>query len=300
MTPIIETYKLSRRFGKIDAVQDLDLSVPEGSVFAFLGPNGAGKTTTIKMLVNLLEPTDGDCRVMGTPSRRLGNPEFQKIGYVSENQQLPEWMEVRYFLAYCATFYPGWDSALCRSLLKEFQLNPDQKIQNLSRGQRMKLSLLSSIAYRPRLLILDEPFAGLDPLSREDFVSGMLETAERDGWSVFISSHDIEEVERLADWVGVIHDGRLKLSESIESLQARMRKIIATVPGLKLDRAALAPEWINVKAADNHLELVHTNYRPEVTEAELRNALPQFTHAEAFPLSLRELYVSLARQYSIQ
>jgi ABC-2 type transport system ATP-binding protein len=197
----IETHNLTRRFGRTEAVHELNLAVPTGSVFALLGPNGAGKTTTLKMIMNLLQPTGGAATILGVDSRKLGERELAQIGYVSENQQLPLWMTVRQLLDYCRPFYPTWDRALERKLLGQFELPETRKLSELSRGMLMKAALLSSLAYRPKLLVLDEPFSGLDPLVREEFTRGLLEISEAGEWTVFVSSHDIEEVERLADHI---------------------------------------------------------------------------------------------------
>lgn len=200
---------------------DLTLKVPEGSVFAFIGPNGAGKTTTIKMLMNILEPTGGEATVLGVNSRRLGPGELAQIGYVSENQQLPDWMTVRELLAYCKPMYATWDDAFCRKLQDQFRIQLDERIRDLSRGMKIKVALLSALAYRPRLLVLDEPFSGLDPLVRDELSRAVLEMAQQAKWSVFISSHDVDEVERLADWVAFLNEGRLILAEPISVLRER-------------------------------------------------------------------------------
>src|SRR5580658_1892841 len=217
----IETHNLSRSFAGTDALSGLDLALPAGKVAALLGPNGAGKTTTIKLLMNLLTPSAGYARVLGVDSRRLGPAEFAQIGYVSENQQLPLWMTVQGLLDYCRPFYPTWDRDLERSLISQFDLPLNRKLRQLSRGMLMKAALLSSMAYRPRLLVLDEPFSGLDPLVREEFVRGVLEASVSGDWTILISSHDIEEVERLADHVILLDRGRLNFSEPAESLQTR-------------------------------------------------------------------------------
>jgi len=131
---VIETQKLCRRYGRTDAVNGLDLTVPEGSVFALLGPNGAGKTTTIKLLMNLLSPTGGRARVLGTDSRHLGPAELARIGYVSENQRLPAWMTIGQLVAYCHPLYPTWDSSLEADLISQFELPLGRKLGQLSRG----------------------------------------------------------------------------------------------------------------------------------------------------------------------
>ena len=209
---IIETHGLSRRYGRSEALHGLDLSVPSGSVFAFIGPNGAGKTTTIKVLMNLLEPSGGEARVLGVNSKKLSPKEREQIGYVSENQKLPGWMTVRQLMDYCRPFYPTWDKDLEKKLLRQFELPADRKIRHLSRGMMMKTALLSSLAYRPKLLVLDEPFSGLDPLVRDEFVAGLLAATQQGERTIFISSHDINEVEQLADWVGIIDAGRMNLA----------------------------------------------------------------------------------------
>jgi ABC-2 type transport system ATP-binding protein len=185
MKPIIEIRGLRKKFGKTLAVDGLNLAVPEGAVTAFLGPNGAGKTTTIKCLLNIHAPDAGSVQVFGLDSRRLGPGAFQKIAYVSENQVLPLWMTVQQFLDYCRPMYPAWDAAFAAKLLREFDLPTKSKLKSLSRGMRMKAALLGSLAYRPKLVVLDEPFSGLDPLVRDDFIRGMLELTENEGWTVF-------------------------------------------------------------------------------------------------------------------
>src|SRR3954468_6856104 len=216
---IIETHTLSRRFGKMDAVHELNLGVPAGSIFALLGPNGAGKTTPIKGLMNLLPTPTGAASVLGVDSRKRGEREFAQIGYVSENQQMPLWMTVRQLLDYCRPFYPTWDCDLERTLLAQFALPEDRKLKHLSRGMLMKAALLSSLAYRPKLLVLDEPFSGLDPLVRDEFIRGVLEVSASGDWTVLVSSHDIEEIERLCDRVALLDHGRLQLNETTEALQ---------------------------------------------------------------------------------
>jgi len=288
---IIETHNLTRRFRQTEAVRALDLAVPEGSVTALLGPNGAGKTTTIKLLMNLLEPTAGEARVLGVDSRKLGPSEFAQIGYVSENQQLPLWMTVRQLLDYCRPFYPTWDRALEKSLLVQFELPPERKLKHLSRGMLMKASLLSSLAYRPKLLVLDEPFSGLDPLMRDEFVRGILEVSALGDWTVFVSSHDIEEVERLADHVTLLDNGQLRLSESAETLQGRFRRVEVTGAA---GTAAPPPGVLEWAQAGGLSRFIAANYAGEATERAWRE---RFAGASviAHPMSLREIFLTFAR-----
>ena len=147
MNQIIETQNLTRFFGRQEVVRNLTFEVPTGSIYAFLGPNGAGKTTTIKMLMNILQPSGGSARIMGVDSKDLGPTQLAQIGYVSENQELPEWMTVRQFIDYCSPMYPTWDQAFCNKLLKDFDLPLDKKLSSLSRGTKVKASLVTSLAY---------------------------------------------------------------------------------------------------------------------------------------------------------
>jgi ABC-2 type transport system ATP-binding protein len=290
----IETQDLSHRYGRTEALRGLTLSVPEGTVCALLGANGAGKTTAIKVLMNLLRPSAGQALVLGVDSRRLSPREFERIGYVSENQQLPEWMTVRQFLDYCRPFYPNWDRPLEEKLLSVLDLPPERKLKDLSRGMAMKAALLSSVAYRPRLLVLDEPFSGLDALVREEFVHGVLEVLGAEGWTVLISSHDIEEVERLADSVAFIDEGRLRFFEATESLLARFRRVEGT---LGAGPAVEGPpegclEW---QREAGRVRFVDSAYTEDRLEALGRGALAG-ARLETRAMTLREIFVALARQ----
>jgi ABC-2 type transport system ATP-binding protein len=292
---IIETQNLTRRYGKAEAVAGLDLAVPQGSVCALLGPNGAGKSTTIKLLMNLLQPTAGSARVLGVDSRKLGPKEFAQIGYVSENQELPLWMTVRQLLDYCRPFYPTWDRALEKALLAQFTLPEDRKLKHLSRGMLMKAALLSSLAYRPKLLVLDEPFSGLDPLVREEFVRGVLEVSALGEWTVLVSSHDIDEVERLADRVALLDGGKLRVNESTDELLARYRRVEVTLgdAGAKLD--ATPATWLEVERAGNLVRFVENRYDATATERACRERFADAT-VSARAMSLREIFLVLARE----
>jgi ABC-2 type transport system ATP-binding protein len=288
---IIETRNLTRRFGRTEAVHELDFNLPQGAVLALLGPNGAGKSTTIKTLMNLLQPTAGEAHVLGVDSRKLGPRQFEQIGYVSENQQLPVWMTVRQLLDYCRPFYPAWDRELEKTLLAQFALPEDRKLKHLSRGMLMKAALLSSLAYRPKLLVLDEPFSGLDPLVREDFVRGVLEVSAAGDWTVLVSSHDIEEVERLCDRVVMLEAGRKQLDETTEALLSRFRRIEVTGA---VGSTSLAPNWLEWKQAGSLTHFVETAYSGELTEHALRGRFPGAT-VTASPMTLREIFLSLTR-----
>jgi ABC-2 type transport system ATP-binding protein len=296
---VIETRNLSRRYGRKEAVSGLDLTVESGQIYALLGPNGAGKTTTLKTLMNILSPTSGEARVLGVDSRGLTPREFAQIGYVSENQEIPDWMKVREFMDYCKAFYPTWDGAFASKLLQQFALDPALKLKNLSRGTRMKAALVSSLAYRPKLLVLDEPFSGLDPLIREEFIQGILELTDQEQWTVLISSHDVDEVEKLADWVGVLNEGRLFLSEPLERLQGRFRKMTVRLPESAALPKLLPPSWLGTVREGAALQFVESAFEEGVTEKNLKKLLPGCQSVTASPLSLREIFIIVAREFRL-
>ncbi len=176
-------------------------------------------------------------------------------------------MTVAELLAYCKPMYPTWDDAFCELLLRQLDLRPEQKIKSLSRGMKLKAALLSSLAYHPRLLILDEPFAGLDALIREELIRGMLELTSQDRWTVLMSSHEIDEVERLADWIGILNKGRLELCESVTSLQARFRQIDVRVSDNGDWPSSLPISWLHAEKSARDCNL----WTPNTTSRRLRN-----------------------------
>jgi ABC-2 type transport system ATP-binding protein len=295
MEPALATDNLTCRYGRTEAVSGLTLAVQPGTLFALLGPNGAGKTTTIRTLMNILRPASGRATVLGVDSRRLGAAQLMTIGYVSENQQLPLWMTVGELLAYCRPWYPSWDDALCRKLLADFDLPIATRIGRLSRGMRVKAALVSSLAYRPKLLVLDEPFSGLDPVVRDDLVRGVLELAGEEQWTVFLSSHDLDEVERLVDAVGFIDRGTLVLTEAFADLYARFRRVEVTIDGVAPRAVPAAdPSWIGLQHAGRMVRFVETRYVDGETERRAR-ALFAATRVEVFAMTLREMFVAIAR-----
>src|SRR5436305_2834598 len=205
MSSAIRTEHLTRSFGKLAALTDLNLDVSAGAIYALVGPNGAGKTTAIKILMNILPPTAGRAEVLGLDSANLRGKAFTAIGYVSENQQLPDWMRVGVLFDYLRPFYPTWDRDLETELIRQFQLPLERKLGKLSRGMRMKAALASSLVYHPKLIVLDEPFGGLDPLVRDELIEGLVERAPES--TIFISSHDLADIDNLASHSGDLEGG---------------------------------------------------------------------------------------------
>ena len=299
MDPLIDVVNLTCRYRKTEAVRGVSFSVQPGTVFGLLGPNGAGKTTTIRALMNILRPSGGEARVLGTDSRLLGPKELQTIGYVSENQEIPGWMTVADLLSYCRPFYPAWDDALSRKLVLDFQLPLDVKIDRLSRGMRVKAALVSALAFRPRLLVLDEPFSGLDPVVRDDLVHGVLERAGEEQWSVLISSHDLDEVERLVDTVAFLDAGRVVVCESLTTLQSRFRRVDVTVTGSDSAAAVPEPGWIGMTTAGRVVRFTDTSYAGASPDEPIA-ARFSGAQVDVQPRTLREIFVALARHTRAQ
>jgi ABC-2 type transport system ATP-binding protein len=292
MSTVIRTENLIKRFRRVDALNGLYLEVPQGAIYALVGPNGAGKTTAIKILMNILGASSGRAEVLGMDSKLIAGKAFTAIGYVSENQKLPDWMRVDAFFAYLRPFYPSWDRDLENQLVKQLALPLDRKLKELSRGMRMKAALASALAYRPRLIILDEPFSGLDPLVRDELIEGMLDRAEEA--TIFISSHDLAEIENLASHVGYLEQGRLRFSDEMPALVERFREVEIT-----FDAAPALPQlpasWMRVSSSAAVVQFIESRFDPERTSAEIRNLLGEPRSVTFTPMSLRSIFLAMAR-----
>jgi ABC-2 type transport system ATP-binding protein len=292
MNDLVVTRDLGKRYGKVAAVANLSVGIPEGSIYGLLGPNGAGKTTTLDLLMNLQKPSSGEAIVLGTDSRRLQGRAFERIGYLSEAQHYADWMTVAQLLAYLKPFYPTWDDARASELLAQFHLPLDRKLKQLSRGTRMKALLTSVMAYRPKLLVLDEPFGGLDPLTREELIGALLEAATET--TVLLSSHDLAEIESFVTHVGYINVGRLGFSEELPSLTARFREITVTLEQPKLPDPWPAT-WLRPEVDKAWIRFVETRFDAARTEAHLRSRFPGATSIDSRPMTLRSIFLALAR-----
>ncbi|MGF1453084.1 MAG: ATP-binding cassette domain-containing protein [Opitutales bacterium] len=256
----------------------------------------AGKSTLLSILINALPPTSGSAEVLGVPSTRLGSKTLAQIGYVAESQELPTWMRGQELLRFLKPLYPGWDDAFVDRLRVTLETPLDRKLANLSRGQQMKVRLLAAMAYRPQLLILDEPFSGLDPLVREELAQGLLELVGESDWTVVLASHDVDELERLADHAGFISGGKLRFSGEMEALQARTHRVEAR---LQDDRAAFPAEppqagWREWHPLGPSVTFIDADFDAEATQATLAKSGP-LAHFDHRSLSLREIFVSTSR-----
>ena len=268
------TENLSKKFRSVEAVKALNLDIPEGAIYTLLGPNGAGKTTTIKVLMNIFEATSGRAEVLGIDSRQIRGRAFEQIGYMSENQQMPGWMHVDAFLAYLRPFYPAWDADLENELVKSFDLPLNRKLKHLSRGMRMKAALAGALAYHPKLIVLDEPFGGLDPLVRDELIEALLERATEA--TIFISSHDLAEVESFASHVGYIENGQLRFSEDMAALTARFREVEVALGAPAAPVPSWPGSWLQVNQSASVVQFVESRFDAERTHRKFNASLERF------------------------
>jgi len=293
MTTAIQTENLVKAFRRVQALQGLNLNVPQGAVYALVGPNGAGKTTAIKILMNILRASSGRAEVLGTESSHIRGRRFESIGYVSENQQQPEWMTVGQLLAYLRPFYPGWDLDLENELVKQFDLPLDRKLRDLSRGMRMKASLASSLAYHPKLIVLDEPFTGLDPLVRDELIRGLIDRAEES--TIFVSSHDLAEIETFASHVGYLEAGQLRFSEELTSLVERFREVELTFDAPPPLPDQPPPSWMHLSTSAAVIRFIESAFHPEQTGATIRKIFGDVRDVTLAPMSLRSIFLAMAK-----
>ena len=293
MNSAIRTKNLSKRFRKVAAVAGLNLDITEGAIYALVGPNGAGKTTTIKILMDMFRPTGGTAEILGIDSRKIAPRTLALIGYVSENQELPLWMTVAGFLGYLRPFYPTWDRKLEDELIQRFELPPERKLKDLSRGMRMKAALAGSLAYHPRVIILDEPFSGLDPLVRDQLIEGLLARASES--TTLVSSHDLAETESFASHVGYMEQGQLRFSEDLSTLRERFREV-----ELKFEKIPCLPQkwpaaWMRTSNSGPVIRFIESQFNQERTCAEIRQLLGEPKDVTFTSMTLRSIFLAMAK-----
>ncbi len=294
MTAAICAEGLSKHFLRLLALNQLSLKVPEGAVYALVGPNGAGKSTAIKIFMNLISASSGTVEVLGRNSSAIRGRAYEQIGYVSENQEIPEWMKVGELLEYLREFYSTWDLDLESSLLRQMELSPDRKIKSLSRGMKMKLALISALAFHPRLIVLDEPLGGLDPLVRDQLIEGLLDRAQES--TVFISSHDLSEIETFATHVGYLEQGSLRFSEEMNSLSARFREVELTMVPEHPIPAALPLTWLQTKCSGSVVRFVESQFGEERTLGEVHRIFGDVRDVTFRAMGLRAIFLAMARK----
>jgi ABC-2 type transport system ATP-binding protein len=291
---VIETEGLSRSFGATTALRDLTLRVPRGGIYGFLGRNASGKTTAIKLLAGLIKPTSGSVKVLGKTPFDFTPEDRQRVGYVSEKQILPGGFTVKSLVGFCARFYPRWDHDLVSRLLKQFNIDPKKKIAALSQGTQRQVAFILALAQKPDLLILDEPASTLDVVARREFLDETLALIRENGPTVFISSHILSDIERVADHIGILVDGRLVISEALDELEDTIKRVRFYGSSGDAKQISLSEAFRTVRSKDEVLITARLRDDGEV-ERVARAAGAQF---EVIHLPLEEIFIEVSRSSS--
>ncbi len=285
----IETLDLWKRYGDVDALCGLDLQVPAGSICGFLGRNGAGKTTAIKVLLGMARATKGAARLLGQPA---GDAEVRRrVGFVSDEKDLYDYMTVEEMIAFTRPFFPRWRADLEQKYRHKFELPPARNIKELSRGMRTKLALLLALCRGADLLILDEPTSGLDPAMAEDVLQALVAHAGGEETTVFFSSHQIAEVDQIADHIAIVDRGRTVVAGALDDVREQYRRVQLVFGGDAPTVALKSPGVITVTRQGRVLSVL-TRDR-EAVMAEARTLSP--ASIDATPVTLKEIFLESVR-----
>ncbi len=230
---VVSVKGLTHLYGKKRALDNVTLHAQRGRVFGLVGENGAGKTTLMKHLLGALTPDSGLVRVLGHDPTRNPPAVLSRIGYLSEDRDLPRWMRVGELMRYTRAFYPDWDEAYAEKLRQQFHLSLDSRVRTLSRGELARAGMLVALAHKPELLLLDEPSSGLDAVARRDILAVVIRSVAEEGRTVVFSSHLLDEIERVSDDVAMIHEGKLALFSSMDELKATHQRYVVSFPERK-------------------------------------------------------------------
>ncbi|HUS73200.1 MAG TPA: ABC transporter ATP-binding protein [Sedimentisphaerales bacterium] len=232
--PIVEMRKVCKRFGKIKALDDIDLQIYPGRIIGLLGANGAGKSTLLRNIIGLYLEDEGQCVTFGCEAQNLGPAELGRIGYVHQEGELLDWMTVGQFIRYVSTYYPNWNHELEEKYIKDFEISTKVRVGSLSPGQRQRLSILIAIGFEPELLILDEPAAALDPVARAQFLDLLLQIIQAENRTIIISSHILSDVEKVIDHAVIMKEGHILLDCSFDELRERFCQVRISALGGEL------------------------------------------------------------------
>jgi ABC-2 type transport system ATP-binding protein len=287
---VVDIAHLSRTFGSKKALNDVSVAVSRGSVFGLVGENGAGKSTLIKHVLGLWRAQTGTVRVFGMDPVSDATSVLGRIGYLSEQPDLPGWMRVEEVLRYTGAFYPKWDIAYAEELREEFGLDPRARVKTLSKGQRAKLGLIAAQAHSPDLLILDEPSSGLDPIVRRDILEAIIRAVADQGRTVLFSSHLLDEIERVSDHLAMLHQGRLILCAPLDDVKQRY-SLLSLHFETRQTKAPPVPGALWVNGADKDWTVICDSVR---TPAASIAQHPGARIVEERPASLDEIFVAHA------
>jgi ABC-2 type transport system ATP-binding protein len=281
----IETHALSKHYGSLAALDRVNLHVERGSIYGFLGRNGAGKTTAIRIMAGLAPATGGSARVLGLEAGRDNLAILDRTGFVIDKMLFP-YMTGRELLRFNKGFFPTWSDANARRYAEALDIPMDRKFKKLSHGNKTKLCLLLALAQSPELLILDEPTSGLDPVVTDQLLRILVEDFANDGRTILMSSHHLSEVEKIADWVGILDHGRLLLEARLDDIRAGYRRIRVT--GERVP--SKSPEILTASSSEGVTEYVLCAGEEKFV-ADLRNN--GATILEVLPMNLSEIFVEL-------
>jgi ABC-2 type transport system ATP-binding protein len=285
----VQFSNVAKRFGKVDALAGLTLAIPKGSVVGLLGRNGAGKTTALRCLVGLQVPDSGEVRVLGHDPLRLDTETKQRIGFQSQaGVPFPD-ATVASLIRFCAPLYPNWNRELEAQMLSRFGIDPKRALKQHSQGQQRAVALLLAICPRPELLILDEPASNLDAVVRREFLDAVLALAAEEGRTVIFSSHILSDVERAADRIAIVHQGRLLLERSLDDLKEQSRRVRFLFPDSAPADIAL-PGLVSRRRSDREILATVVGYDAAETA---RVAASLRADVEAHPLGLEDLFIDL-------
>ncbi len=263
---LVEVEGLSRSFGEKLALDNLNFEAKPGHVYGLVGTNGAGKTTLIKHLLGLYRSNSGSVRIFGLDPAKKPALVLGRIGYLSEDRELPDWMSIEELMRFSQAYHPNWDNAYANELLDTFNLDVSKKIKDLSKGMRAQAGLIAAVAHRPDLLILDEPSSGLDVVVREDILNTIIRTVSDDGRTVIFSSHLLEEVERMSDYITIIHAGRKQLEGSVEELRESFRHSSIKFSE-QLDMAPILSDTLSVEGHGRFWQTIHSGSVEKLSES---------------------------------
>lgn len=284
----IQTNDLTKEFDGVPVVDRLSLSVPAGSVFGLMGPNGAGKSTLIRMLLGLLHPTSGTGTILGQSILDPSGEVRGQVGYVADAQTMYPFFRVEQIIEFCSRVYPNWDSKRCNSLLNLFELPRQKWVRSLSKGMKTQLALLIALSMRPRVLILDEPTSGLDPVMKQNFRNLILQEAATGDTTIFFSTHHLHDLERMADQVALLMNGRLLLNQTIDELKLSARKIQVVFPDGLPNAIRTLPQLLKIEEQGKIYSLVVGSQFEQVA-ATVQECNP--VYSETLDLGLEELFI---------
>jgi len=287
--PAVLAEDLTKSFGKVPAIRNLSFEVAPGSVFGLLGRNGAGKTTALRLLLGLLAPDSGRSTVLGEDSLALSRETRRRIGYLSEETLVPQDLPLPYLLRYVSAFFDSWDWKRAEDLVRRFAVPADRPLEKMSAGERRKAELLLVLAQRPDLLVLDDPAVGLDVTVRREFLWGALELAREEGKTVLFTSHVLTDVERIADTIGIMDRGAMRILAPLDELKARTKRLVIPLPRGRDLASVKVPGELTRSLEGSDLVVVTGEFGPEI-EADLAG---EFGSLDVEDLNLEEIFCAV-------